>query len=208
MKTLLAPMMAFAAIAAVALLPAPAGAQSYEDIISQQYQNSQNPRGNKKPDAEQAAESIYGEARVDEGASYEEGSTTDPQDEESNLSYDQMAIGTDGPQDLYSYIAGQEDRRDPVAKRAKNSAKAHEEALRQRASVIKKMQQNSADQIRKQKERAWKLSHPGQEYPGEQNEEDGESGYSDEGGEDSADEAGYSDEGAGQDSDSGGEGGY
>lgn len=165
MKTFLAAL----ALAAVAFLPASAMAQNYEDIIAH---HSYDPTAkNQKPNAEQNAASIYGDT-LNETEALGGGDTTGAEEtgDDSQQSYDQQAMGGDTPQDIYSYVAGQS-KMSATERRERDAKKANDAALKTRAATLKKMQRSSEQLLKQQKERAWKLAHPGQEYKGEEGEE-------------------------------------
>ncbi len=188
------------AAASVILAPAQASAQAYEDIIASQPEPGTQQR---RSNGEAEATSMYGEAQVEGGEDYAEGqqdSDVDASDGDET-SLDQAAIGDNGPQDIYSYIE-QGRALGPTAQRDKDAKRTAEALADHRAAVVKKMKLSSEMLMQKQKERAWKLSHPGQEYS---KQEDGETV---EGGDD---EESYSDDNGNEKpdgDDAGGEGDY
>ena len=187
MKTLLAAL----AIAAVSLTlqPGQAQAQAYEDIIAAQPEPGTPQR---RSNGEADANSMYGEAQVEGGEDYGAGQMdgdVDPSDGDET-SYDQAAIGDEGPQDIYSYIERGRSL-GPTAQRDKDAKNTAEALQKHRAGMVQKMKRGSEMMLQKQKERAWKLAHPGQEYSkqedGETIEGDDAESYSDDNGNEKAD---------------------
>ena len=90
--------------------------------------------------------------------------------------YDQ-AYKTDknAPTDLYQYV--NKNQMDTPDKRREAAEK---EVTAKRDAMIAKMKANSAKMLKEQNERAWKIAHPGQEYPedsdGEDNADDNSAG--------------------------------
>lgn len=180
------------ALAFAGLVPQQAAAQSYDEIIAgQDYGGNGGGRGQYQQ-REMNTDLIYGD-----GGSTQESGGEDTNDdynykEADNRSYDEMAVGEDGYKDLYSYV-GREQRNyggDPTKARQQNAMKAHKEALAAHAASIKKLQANSQKLLADQKKRAWLLAHPGEDYPGDDDEGAEEASY---GGDDSGDN-GYAEE--------------
>ncbi len=127
----------------------------------------------------------------------------------SGAGFDEMyAGGENAGKDLYSYVGN--DKSAPTNKRDKMAA----ESRKKRDEMVAKMKANSEKLLAQQKERAWKATHRGQEYPGEEeaSDEGGGGDGSDTGGDmfgkdsggDAFGDSGGGDDGGG-DSDGGGE---
>lgn len=92
----------------------------------------------------------------------------------SSGGFDEMYAGGDNAgKDLYSYVGNE--RSNPASKREKAAA----DTRKKRDEMVAKMKANSEKLLKQQKERAWKAAHRGQEYPGEEETSDDDSGYGD-----------------------------
>lgn len=157
-------------LAASLLLPPPAAAQNYEEMIQQNKDYDPSKPRNPQRDNELNSKSLYGETEGGLANDYgvDQDTAGGPDEDDAEMSYDEKALPGGGPKDLYSYIG--EDRDNSEAgmtdKRQRANKKAHEEALKTQKKQLKKLQANTDRLIREQKERAWKLANPGQEYPG------------------------------------------
>lgn len=153
-------MLAFAA--ALMLAPAPSFAQSgYDGVMPPQKGGKPSNDVLRGGDFEDSGESGDDAAESDTGVGGGFGTGT---------GFDDMYAGGDGAKDLYSYVGNEK----PTASSKRDKVAA--EGRKKRDEMVAKMKANSEKLLQQQKERAWKATHKGQEYPGEEEASDDGSG--------------------------------
>ncbi|MCC7036154.1 MAG: hypothetical protein IT560_02490 [Alphaproteobacteria bacterium] len=153
-------MLAFAA--ALMLAPAPSFAQSgYDGVMPSQKGGKPSNDVLRGGDFEDSGESGDDAAESDTGVGGGFGTGT---------GFDDMYAGGDGAKDLYSYVGNEK----PTASSKRDKVAA--EGRKKRDEMVAKMKANSEKLLQQQKERAWKATHKGQEYPGEEEASDDGSG--------------------------------
>ena len=146
--------------------------------------------------------SLYGDMTGGTSGGFEEGSVdySGGGEDSGGGSFNQMMGGSDGDAaGIHAYLRDQELDSSVTGRTQNARQRSAADAQKRRDEMIKKMKANSDKLLRQQKERAWRLSHPGQDYPDEDN-DSGWGGDSSAGGEDSG--GGWA--GAGDDAGGGG----
>ncbi len=148
--------------AALFLSPAPSFAQSgYDGVMPAQKGSKPSNDVLRGGDFEDSGETGDDAAESDTGVGGGFGTGT---------GFDDMYAGGDGAKDLYSYVGNEKPT--ATSKREKIAA----EGRKKRDEMVAKMKANSEKLLQQQKERAWKATHKGQEYPGEEEASDDGSG--------------------------------
>lgn len=152
--------------AALMLSPAPSIAQSgYDGVMPAQKGGKPSNDVLGGSDFDGSGETSDEDAQSDSGVGGGFGTGT---------GFDDMYAGGDGAKDLYSYVGNEK----PTA--ASKREKIAAEGRKKRDEMVAKMKANSEKLLQQQKERAWKATHRGQEYPGdEEASDDGSSGSDD-----------------------------